>query len=233
MLSSKTPIGSVGIMSGLPAVLEEFAWSLCNLASYTGSNVCGPDQYVHYIRTRHSFHSAARNDLAKQTMGEWSLQLDTDHAPEPDLIHRLINFSRLYQCPVVTGMYLMKTPPHGPVLWKIDANGEKRQLADWKDGEAIAVDAGGGGCLFVQSWVYRKIWDELKEEPFSTAEYPGTFGEDFAFYDRCKRIGVKPVVAPWIECPHLVVKALTVDADYDRAAVRSLEVAAERVEQAV
>ncbi len=228
MLSSKKPVGTVGVMSGLPCVLEQFTWSMIQMVAYTRDYLCSNDEYVHYARTEHSFHSAARNDLVKGMVGNFLLQLDTDHSFDPDLLCRLANASRAYQAPVICGLYLMKKPPYGPTLWQWDKDMNKSQLADWGEKDVLEIGAAGAGCLFVHRWVFDKIRDELNEEPFSTSEYPGTFGEDFAFFARLRRIDVKPVVVPWIECHHLLVKPLRVDEDYDRSKVDSREVTVQR-----
>lgn len=228
MLTSKYPIGTIGVMAGLPSNLWEFTWSLAECVSYTGQYLCGPEQYVHLVNTPHSFHSDARNALVKQTLGNWLLQLDTDHAFDPDLVCRLHNASIVYQAPVIAGMYLMKKPPYGPVLWHVDDNGDKHQLADWDEKEMLEIGAAGAGCLFVQRWVYDRIREELGEEPFSTSEFPGLVGEDFAFFRRLKKLGIRACVAPWIECYHLEVRRLKANEHYERASVRSKAVAVQR-----
>lgn len=223
MIQSKMPIGTVGLMLGLPAVLSEFMWSYGNMIAYSADYVAGPNQYINLDRAPHSFHSVARSHLAKCCMGDWILMLDTDHSFEPDLLARLLNASKVYQAPVVSGMYLMKNHPHLPTIWKIDDDLKKSQIVDWSPNEVLEIGAAGAGCLLIHRWVLDKITEELGEEPFSTSEFPGTVGEDFAFFYRLKRIGIKPVVVPWIECNHLLVHPLSVEADCDRSAVRSVE----------
>lgn len=223
MLRSKQCIGTVGIMAGLPAVLEPFAWSMTQFVDYNNHYVCGPNQNIYYERTGHSFHSVARNDLVKSMRGDWLLMLDTDHQFEPDILARLLNRMTQLQVDVITGAYLHRAPPFGPTLWMFaDNSGTPKQLAAWPevggpDGtQAIQVDVAGAGCLLVKKRVFQRIRDELNEEPFSTKEFDGVVGEDFAFFRRLYRLGIVAVCDPRIECHHVYLKPLSIKNDYDR-----------------
>ena len=215
MLVSRKCVGTIGVMSGLPSVLTQFARSLSDLQAFTAQYVCGPDQYVHTIWSGHSFHTIARNEMAKQALGEFILYLDTDHAFAPDLLFRLVNAMRKYDADVVTGLYLMKSGPPLPTLWRLPDGKSPEQLAGWQKGEVLEVDCAGGGCLLVRNRVFDRIRDELHEEPFSTKEYPHVIGEDFAFFRRLRKLGIKAVCDTRIECHHLQVKPLRMWADYD------------------
>jgi glycosyltransferase involved in cell wall biosynthesis len=181
---------------------------------------------IHYTRTQHSFHSVARNDLVKEMRGDWILMLDTDHQFEPDILARLLNRMNQLQVDVITGMYLHRAPPFGPTLWMYsDGVGTPKQLASWPqvggaDGtEAIQVDVAGAGCLLVKKQVFMRIRDELGEEPFSTREFDGTVGEDFAFFRRLHKLGIVAVCDPRIECHHIYMKPLSAKEDYKLADV--------------
>lgn len=226
MLSSKKCIGTVAYLGGLPANLEAFTWSMVNLVSFSHEYVCGPGQTIHWDRTTHSFHTVARNDLVKSMRGDWLLMLDTDHQFEPDLLARLLNRMNQLEADVIVGAYQHRAPPFGPTMWMFtDDEGTPKQLAHWpqvggKDGtEAIQVDVAGAGCLLVKRRVFRRITEELGEEPFSVREYKGTVGEDFAFFRRLHKLGIVTICDPRIECHHLYVKPLSIEKDYDRAGV--------------
>ena len=211
---SQYPIGTVAIMSGLPAVLWEFTWSLARMVAFNSQYVCGPRQFIHYEPTRHSLHGVARNGLAKTMQGEWLLMLDTDHKFDPDLLARMLNAMNTYRADVVTALYLKKDETHRPTLWKWQGD-KYAQLAGWDDKQVLEIGAAGAGCLLVRRSVFERIEEEMHEEPFSTSEFPGVVGEDFAFFNRLRMLGIKPIVVPWIECHHLMVKPLVAAEDYD------------------
>lgn len=215
MLHGKKVIGTVGLMCGLPSVLTEFAESMIQMVDFNGHYVCGPNQRIKYLKTGHSFHSIARNDLVDSIEGDWLLQLDTDHAFDPDLLARLLLRMNKYDADVVGGFYLHKKPPYNPTIWGFIGDDDKAAYqTDWPTGEILEVGVVGTGCLLARRQVFERIVDELGEHPFSTAEYSHTIGEDFAFARRCKKLGIRIIVDPEVECHHLYVERLSVAKHY-------------------
>lgn len=208
MLVNKKCVGTIAPLLGLPSVLTEFMWSFARMTDYSNHYVCGPDQYVEIVRPAHSFHSVARNQVARAATGEWLLQIDADHSFAPDLLFRLLNTMNTTGADVVSALYLMKSYPHRPAAWKYFEDGSHTQYVEWPPGERVEVDVVGAGCLLVKTAVFRRMWDELGEEPFSTQEFPGTVGEDFAFCRRCKKLGIQIILDTAIECHHLQVRPL-------------------------
>lgn len=219
MLIGKKTIGTIGIMSGLPAVLEEFNWSLNRMLAYSHDYICGKDQRIEVVRSSHSFHSLARNNLVEQAQGDWLLQLDTDHSFEPDLLARLLHRlykedSEEYRIGNIAGLYLHKHPPYNPTLWGWTGVGEQAAyISDWPDDEILEVGVAGTGCLLTRSWVFGQIKERLNEDPFTT---DGHVGEDFAFFRRCRKLNINTICDPTIECPHLKIVPLTLETHYPK-----------------
>jgi hypothetical protein len=218
MLLANKAIGTVAYLGGLPAVLEDFCWSWGQMIQFNTEALCDPGQYVHYDRARSSFHSFARNQLAHNMVGDWLLMLDTDHQFDPDLCIRLLDRLNAYEADVIVGLYQHRQHPHSPVLYLENENKLYAPIGDWgsEDGmEVFSPDSAGGGCLMVRRSVFDRIRDELGEGPFDLIP---PLGEDHSFFRRCKRLGVKVICDPRIQCHHLQVRPVTLD-DYDRNAV--------------
>lgn len=209
-------IGTVARMGGVPAVLEDFVNSFIDLAIWSNEYVCGPGEYIHYPRPpRLSVHDVARNVLSESMRGDWLLQLDSDHAPEPDLLGRILNLANKTGADVVVGLYQFKSPPYSPVLYRTTEHG-LAELGDWDTSvTALEIDSAGAGCLWVKRSVFDRIAAELKEKPFDRIN---NIGEDHSFFLRLKKLEIKAVFSPEIECPHLQTRAVKLE-DYDRGSV--------------
>lgn len=217
-LSNKV-LGTVAYLGGLPAVLEEFAWAWGQLVQFT-TEQCLPGTSVHFDRATLSLHDVARNDLARRMRGDWLLMLDCDHAPEPDLVWRMLDRLDSAKIDVLTGLYPYKRPPHSPVLY-VRADDLYAPVGSWRPVDPaqelglFRVDAAGGGCLLVRRAVFDRVEAELGEGPFDRLR---PLGEDMSFFKRLERLGIPAYCDGRVECPHLAVRAVTM-ADYDRDAV--------------
>lgn len=216
MLLTNRCIGTVARMGGCPALLTEFTDSLVDMVVWNAQYLCGVGEVVHYPRPpRVSIHDVARNAIAESMRGDWVLMLDTDHAFEPDLCMRLLNVAQQTEAEVVTGLYTYRQPPHSPVLYRQNGNG-LYPLGAWdEDLSAIEVDSAGAGCLLVYRRVFEVIHEELDEKPFDRISH---YGEDHSFFLRLKKLGIKAVCNPRVECHHLQVRPLKL-ADYNRDSV--------------
>jgi hypothetical protein len=218
MLLMNKCVGTIAYLGGIPALLEEFVHSWTQLIAWNHEYLCGSGEYVHYDRAKVSVHDVARNILAESMRGDWLLQLDTDHAFEPDIAARLLRIADQTGADVVTGLYLQRFAPFAPVAYRQTEVGLS-QIGNWdRTLPAIEVDSAGGGCLLVKRAVFERLRDETGEQPFERIK---GLGEDHSFFLRCKKLGIRTVCATQVECHHLHVKALTVD-DYDPASM-SLE----------
>lgn len=215
MLFSNKFIGTVAYLGGLPAILEEFVWSFAQMVQYNCEALCEPGQYIHYNHSKVSFHAAARNQLVNEMRGDWLLMLDTDHRFDPDICTRMIDRMNVYNVDVLTGLYQYKTHPHSPVLY-MKCGELFSSIVSWRPGDKpmdlFSVDSTGGGCLLVKKSVYKRISDELHENPFDIAP---PLGEDHSFFRRLEKLGVKVYCDPRIECNHLMTKTITMK-DYDK-----------------
>jgi len=209
-------IGTVARMGGVPAVLEDFVNSFIDLALWSNEYVCGQGEYIHYPRPpRLSVHDVARNVLSESMRGEWLLQLDSDHAPEPDLLGRILKLHEDTGAEVIVGLYQFKAPPYSPVLYRNTGRGLS-ELGDWDSTvRALEIDSAGAGCLWCKRGVFDRIRKELNEQPFDRIN---GIGEDHSFFLRVKKLEIKAVFSPAIECPHLQTRAITLG-EYDRDSV--------------
>jgi hypothetical protein len=202
------PIGTIAYLGGLPAVLEPFCWAWGQMVQFNQEYLVNPGETVWYDRATVSLHPYARNELARRFLGDWLLQLDTDHEFEPDLALRMVVLFDQIGADVLSGVYLMKTHPHVPVLYNWNADGSLAPIADWdRSVSAVEIGSSGGGCLLVRRRVFERIASELKEDPFELIK---PFGEDHSFYHRLKRLGIKAYAATAIESPHLHLEKVTV-----------------------
>jgi hypothetical protein len=191
------------MIAGLPSNLAAFTLSLARMVDYNCRYLCGPNQYIEIMATEHAFHEVARNKLASQAQGDWLFQIDMDHND------------------VVTGLYLHRRPPYSPTIWHWvdDESTNYAFLADWPKGEIMEIGVAGAGCLLVRNKVFKRMYDELGEQPFSTKEFKTSaddlIGEDFAFFRRCRKLGIRVCCPTYVECHHLEVRALGAETDYN------------------
>lgn len=207
MLIGSKPIGSICYMGGVPAVLEEFCWSLAQLLVYSREALCQEREYIHIDRVKFSDHGPARNRLVENFLGDWLLMLDCDHQFEPDLLARMVWRMKKYNLDVLSGLYRFKDPPCSPVLYAFGADDMCRPIARWpKETEVFQIGGAGAGCLLVRRKVFDLISEKLNESPFD--RYVG-FSEDHSFFMRLRKLGIKSFCAPDIECDHLRIRPVT------------------------
>lgn len=215
---SKTIKGTVGVMPGSPAVLNDFMWSMVQFVQYNQEYLCQPNEIIHYVQPTNTFHAFARNYLCEHAYGDWIFMLDTDHAFEPDILARMLRVMYKYNTPVLTGLYQYKQEPFAPVLFVHNDDKDTKDinpfelLGDWdRKLEIMQIASSGGGCLLIQKWVLKEIREQLKEEPFDIS-FPHS--EDHSFYKRLIKLGIPAFCAPNIECHHIMPKKLSLK-DYN------------------
>jgi len=216
MRSERKPLGSVAYLGGIPAVYEEFTIALAQLVQFNCWYMEDKDNFIYYFRTKRSFHADARNDLARDFLGDWLYMADCDNPMEPDTVLRLAACAHRSGCGVVSGVYVSKLWPFNPVLciWNQEL---PSPLGSWQDEPpAFEIGCTGGGGLFVRRWVFDRIRKELGEEPFSIRD---GLSEDYSFFKRLKLLGIKALVDMRVEIPHLTTTPLWLG-DYERDSVR-------------
>lgn len=196
----KTAIGTIA-RAWNPILSEQFADSLMRLGMYSQHALCGPNEFIHYVKGTVSYHELMRGELVDKSLGEWVLQLDTDHAFSSDLLERLLYLRAKYNTQVLSGIYAFKNPPHGPVACTI-VEGKAVPLASWDySKEIIPVDYVGGGCLLVNRDVFKQIEDHFKVPPFTQIQ---GLSEDYSFCARCKELGIQVHLATNVQSHHFL-----------------------------
>jgi hypothetical protein len=220
MLLGRKALGTVAYLGGLPALLEPFCWSWGQMVQYNQEFLATEKTYVHYDRATFSDHGPARNSLVTRFLGQWLVQMDTDHAFEPDIIARLVRLADECEIDVLSGLYQQKGTPHVPVLYRWGDVGGKQMpqpIVKWpKEARVIPIGSAGGGCLFVRRNVFDKIADANSEGPFDKIH---PYSEDHSFFYRCKELGIPCYAAPRIESRHLRIMPVTMedfDSDYTK-----------------
>jgi hypothetical protein len=211
----REPLGTVAFMSGTWGTPIEFTRSYGKLIAHAYENVLQPHQFIHLDDQPTSYHSAARNALARRFMGDWLLQLDTDHEFEPDMLARMLGITQKWSVDVLTAVYRLKVPPYLPNLywWNEESQAFARIAEINWDQPVQEIKCSGAGALLVRRCVFDRIREELHEEPFDIIH---PYSEDFSFFRRCIKLGIKTHVAPQIYSAHLRVTAVTHD-DYNPA----------------
>jgi hypothetical protein len=202
MLINKKCILSIGYLGGIVANLEEFTWSWGTLLLTTHETICGPNEFIYPMRSKTSVHSIARNQLAENFLGDFLLQLDTDHCFDSSLASRMYHLMQTYNLDILTGAYTRRDPPYLPLLFKKHDN-LYTPLITWEKGHKLhEIDGCGGGCLMVRRRVYDKIKEVYKCGPFDPIS---PLSEDLSFCKRCTDLGFKIYFSQDIECHHLII----------------------------
>jgi hypothetical protein len=220
MLLQKRPLGTVSYLGGVPATLEKFNWAWTQLLLYSNEYLCTPNTYIHYDRSRVSYHAKARNELVQHMLGDWILMLDTDHEPEPDLLARLLNLYSKYKLDVLVGLYQVKMHPYPPLIYQFNEDKTEFELISSFDNpnnaDIFPVAAAGAGCLLIRRMVIYRMLNELKERPFEPMQQPNgklMLSEDLSFFRRCHKLNIQPYASTKIECPHLDIVPITMEAN--------------------
>lgn len=213
----KRALGTVGYI-GSSIGLDQFYWSLIQLVQFNYEVLCPEGFYVHVDRSLASGQMNARNELVGNMQGDWLLQIDSDHEFDPDTLMRMLQYFEGQKLDVLVGCYVFKHEPFNPVLFK-HVGGEYKAMIEWGTEEMprssirlLPIDAAGAGALLVRRSVFDRIHKEFGQMPFS--KFPPYFTDDFAFFERCRRLGIKSWAAPLIDFGHLRVQSVGLR-DYD------------------
>lgn len=210
MLGKKT-IGTIAYMGGTYALPPQFTWSWGQMIQFNMEYLCNQGEIIHQDKVDFSFHSAARNFLTNRILGDWLCMFDTDHAFEPDILARMVNFMNVHEVDVITAKYRHKSPPYTPVIYKRNENDALEIIVGWDNKlSLVEVDSAGAGCLLVKKEVYKRIREELHEEPFDIMH---PYSEDHSFFMRLRKLEIKAWCAVNIDCYHLKTQEID-DSNY-------------------
>ena len=204
-------LGTVAVMAGVHSLPTPFVKSLVYMQQFNHEYIEKDGEFVHYdFLDTISYHENMRNEASKRMMGDWLLQLDTDHSFDPDLLSRLLTLLDAYNLPMIGANYFKKGEPHFPVVVKwnqeleklvIDVDKDTGRLR-WKAGDALfPTDAGGGGGLLVRKEVFDRVRKEFQCEPFEAIT---PWKEDYSFFMRCKDLEIPYHISPRVQMPYLV-----------------------------
>lgn len=216
MIIGKKPIGTVAYV-GRGFIHEPFMWSWTGLIQYANEFMLKPGEFIHWMRGHGSGQFLARNHCASMMLGEWLFMLDTDHTFDPDLLERMLYVFNRDDLDVLTGLYVYKDPPHESVVYLHDGRGYQHVWGfDYTTPRmTFQIDSAGAGCLLIRRRVFERIAAELREKPFNII---GDYGEDFSFFERLRKLGIKSYCCPSIQVKHLVQSEIGVE-DFDPNAV--------------
>ena len=211
MAKIKRAIGTCGIMWS-DMVSSQFMHSLNQMLLYSQQTLCGPDEYIHYIWAKASYHELGRSELVDNCEGDWLLSLDTDHQFQPDLLERLLHLKKREKSRVMSGIYCYKMPPYGPVANLWGDKGQVIPLGAWDPKlEVLQVGPVGAGCLLVDKDVFTQIKCELRQAPFHIIQ---GLSEDYSFCKRCRDLKIPIHLAMKVECHHLAPRHVIHVSDY-------------------
>lgn len=121
------------------------------------------------------------------------------------LLHRMWNDPSLH---LVTGMYWAKHWPTEPYIWRGIQRGP---YMDWKHGEYFQVDLAGCDCLLIRlspeikalgpKW-FSTEWTWDYEDEDAPAPVPMLATEDFYFYTKARKAGLKLMCDSLVQCGH-------------------------------
>lgn len=166
-------------------------------------------QNTYLPRARSIVHDQFLNDIPEST--EWLVMLDSDVAPPPDWIDRLVKHHRRDpRKKMLGGWYRKKADPHAPVLYHEqpikDTSGELQtprynQFTEDEvaEGGIIRVDGSGAGCWLM----HREVAEALGESPYDLHEGDG--GEDLYICRKVRELGYNIYIDLSIACAHIGV----------------------------
>lgn len=152
--------------------------------------------------------SAARNrivetalEVAETDKVDGVFWVDSDIMIPAETIHRLTE----YNLDFVSGLYFQRSAPY----WPLFAHLNKKMAFEWPavypENVVAPCDGVGFGCVYTSIDLLRKVsaLPECKEDgPFGGDFGKRSYGEDFTFCLRAKKVGIRPHVDTSVKCDH-------------------------------
>jgi organic radical activating enzyme len=179
-----TEVKNTRIMIGVPTPnysRNDSFYDFYNLMDKPGGSLCS--------FSRGQSPARGRNMIIEQALTHdctHIMFIDDDTAPPKDIIARLLAHDK----DIVTGLYVMRTYPHQPIIFDFaDEKGAclHHYLEDGNDGLVPIVAAGLGACL-IKIEVFKKLekpWIRLGELE------PDHWCDDIGFFRRAREAGFK------------------------------------------
>jgi len=166
--------------------------------------------------------AAARNavveaalDVARETEVDGVFWVDSDIMMPPETIHRLCE----YNLDFVSGLYFQRNPPYWPLFARLNTKQTFEWPSNYPENVLAPCDGVGFGCVLTSISLLRKVaaLPECKElGPFGGDFGKRSYGEDFTFCLRAKKVGVTPHVDTGIKCDHMIGPEYSNEAMFQR-----------------
>lgn len=179
-----------------------------------------------YLCGKNAPYDVSRETIARQAIEsgcKYLFFLDSDVLIPVNTIEVLIDWSKKFNAPVMSGLYWAKKPgPKMPAAWlKVDEHPESNTydflpvdvMPHLNTQNIIPVDVVGAGCLLINVDILRKLDKSNPNLPFfqwgvGRRDAQGknllNMSEDFYFCVRCfNELGIKPALALGVKCDHL------------------------------
>jgi len=172
-----------------------------------------------YMTDRNQPYDTAREQVTRACMDrgvEWIFHLDSDVLMPLDGIIKMIEWSKKFKLPLMSGLYWAKKPQKMPCAWlKVGEHPEEKKYdfaplnvePHIEKGSIVPCDVTGAGALLIHADVFRKLTESDPEKPFFQwgVGRPGLWqmSEDFYFCMRCKNeLDIQVHLATAVQCNH-------------------------------
>lgn len=187
---------------------------------------------VYVMRGQSCILHESAHQISGGFRGDWFIMLDTDHVFAVDALSEMVsvfegNNNLGERLDVLSGWIQKRQPPYTPCAYRYDFDPLKNPVpvnpADVGRHFLVPIDVAGSAALMVRRSVIERMKNELGERPFQPRwKYEGRedpesrnlygdgpggsdpfFWEDFSFFWRCKLLGIKCYLAPFIPFHHI------------------------------
>lgn len=171
--------------------------------------------YYHHTRSPIQVARQAVSDYALNSGFDWLVMLDDDAQFPSDLLNRLLKHDK----DIVTAIAYQRMPPHGICIFQHVEPGAitGTPMEGIEHTGLRQIDVSGLHCSAIKTSVFKRLKDA------GITQYYGGFenkvGEDFAFFNNCKKAGIAAYCDTDLISGHLG-SSIVVDEAYKRAFVQ-------------
>ena len=152
--------------------------------------------------------AAARNrvvetalEVTVETEVDGVFWIDSDIMVPSDAIHRLCG----HVLDFVSGLYFQRSAPYWPLFARLNKRKSFEWPSEYPENVVAPCDGVGFGCVYTSLKLLKLVsaLPECKESgPFGGDFGKKSYGEDFTFCLRARKVGVQPHVDTAIKCEH-------------------------------